>query len=849
MFKSLAKVLGFGGEKKKLKRLEEITKHVNSFEPRYQKMSDSELKKAMDKLRKRHENNESLDNLLPEVFAIIRETAKRTLNMRHFDVQIMGGIALFEGNIAEMKTGEGKTLAATLPVVLNSLSGKSCHIITVNDYLAKRDSEWMKPIYDFLGVKVGLLQNDMDPFLKEEAYKADVVFGTNAEFGFDYLRDNMVVDIDDKVQRGHDFAIVDEVDSILIDEARTPLIISGPAEKSTKIYRDFALVVPSFKKDRDYEVEEKTRTVWPTEEGMEKIEKAFNLDNIYQSSQNDNIDYVNHLTQALRAHGIFKKDVDYVINDGEIVIVDEFTGRLMTGRRYSEGLHQAIEAKEKVAIKEENQTLATITLQNYFRMYEKLAGMTGTASTEADEFMHIYKLDTYVIPTNKPMIRDDSSDIIYKTEEAKFKAVVDNIEERNKKGQPVLVGTVSIEKNELLSKLLKRRGIKHELLNAKHHEREAEIISQAGQKGAVTVATNMAGRGVDIVLGGMETENGEAQEIKEVGGLHVLGTERHEARRIDNQLRGRSGRQGDMGSSQFYLSTGDELMRLFAGDRIKGVMETFNFPEDQPIEHKIISNSIERAQKQVESQNFSIRKHVLEYDDVMNKQREIVYGERDKILEGKELDAMIDTFLDEVITEVIPRFASVQALPEDWDTKSLSHYLNGIFPIEIKSKEIKGLNYHGLVDLVKEKAQIALKNKREEFGEDNESILKSIMLQVIDNRWKSHLYELDYLKEGINLRAIGQRDPLVEFKAEAYNIFQNLINDIKEESLKFYFHVQKVVEPVSVLKNATSYEEPSITGTKTSSSGSIEYQQNRKIGRNEPCPCGSGKKYKKCCGQ
>ncbi|MDI6716373.1 MAG: preprotein translocase subunit SecA [Actinomycetota bacterium] len=842
MFGLLERVLRMG-EGKKLKMLEEKVEMVNAWEPEVLRLTDAELRAKTAEFKQRLADGESLDDLLPEAFAVVREAAKRVLSMRHFDVQIMGGIVLHEGKIAEMKTGEGKTLVATLPAYLNALSGKGVHIVTVNDYLAKRDSEWMGKIYEFLGLKVGLIQAEMPQNERREAYLADITYGTNNEFGFDYLRDNMVTHISERVQRGHHYAIVDEVDSILIDEARTPLIISGQPEKSADTYYTFARIVPKLKKGVDYEVDEKHRTVAVTEEGVAKVESALGIDNLYDHV---NSQLVNHLQQALRAHALFKKDVDYIVKDGEVIIVDEFTGRLMIGRRYSEGLHQAIEAKEGVRIREENQTLATITLQNYFRMYEKLAGMTGTAATEADEFMHIYKLETVVIPTNMPMIRVDLPDVIYKTEDAKFKAVINDIVERHKRGQPVLVGTVSIEKSERLSSMLKRRGIPHEVLNAKYHEREAEIIAQAGKKGAVTIATNMAGRGVDIILGGNPPDPVEAEEVKQAGGLHVIGTERHEARRIDNQLRGRSGRQGDPGSSQFYLSTEDDLMRLFAADRIGRIMERLGLPEDQPIEHSLITKSIETAQKQVEAQNFSIRKHVLEYDDVMNKQREVIYEERYRVLVGEDLRERVLSMIDDVMGQVVSVFTAESNYPEEWDWDGLLKYVNQIFPLDWDkdSIDITAMTRESLTEKLVESAKARYEQREAELGPElMRDLERLVMLEVIDSKWREHLYEMDYLKEGIGLRAIGQRDPLIEYKSEAFDMFQAMIEGIKEDVLSYMFHVQVVrEEPVRQKKKVVA------TNASASSEPPKPRRNENKVGRNDPCPCGSGKKYKKCCG-
>lgn len=843
MQKLLAKVLNFG-EGKKLRLLQEKVDMVSEWEPEISALSDAELQAKTKEFKSRFQDGETLDDLLPEAFAVVREAAKRVLNMRHFDVQIMGGIVLFEGKIAEMKTGEGKTLVATLPIYLESIADHSVHVVTVNDYLAKRDSEWMGKVYNFLGVKVGLIQAMMEPELRLQAYAADVIYGTNSEFGFDYLRDNMAVDPSQIVQHGHDFAIVDEVDSILIDEARTPLIISGEAEKAASIYRSFAKIVPRLKVESDYEVDEKTQTVAVTESGINKVEKALGIDNLYDHA---NSQLVNHLNQALRAYSLFKKDVDYVVNNGEVVIVDEFTGRLMEGRRYSEGLHQAIEAKEKVHIREESQTLATITLQNYFRLYGKLAGMTGTAATEANEFRHIYKLETVVIPTNMPLIRLDKSDSIYKTEAAKFNAVVEDIVKRHQAGQPVLVGTISIEKSEILSKMLKKKGIVHEVLNAKHHEREAEIIAQAGRAGAVTVATNMAGRGVDIILGGSPPEVKEADKVKQAGGLYVLGTERHESRRIDNQLRGRSGRQGDAGESRFYLSLEDDLMRLFGSDRVKSVMERLGVPDDQPIEHSLISKSIETAQRQVESQNFEIRKRVLEYDDVMNQQREIIYKQRRDVLFGEEFTGAAENIVSQVIESVVSMFTESNTYSEDWDWDGLIVYLNQIFPLKLSKNEFEPaeLNQEVLIDTLIDRAQDLLARRRQDIGAEIFSNLqKMVMLQVVDTKWREHLYEMDYLKEGIGLRAIGQRDPLVEYKSEGYSMFQRLIGSIQEDFTRYIFHAEIVEEPAAV-------PQMELQAAAGGGGGSVvkPRHNSNKVGRNDPCPCGSGKKYKKCCGK
>ena len=857
VFKVLQRALRFG-EAKKLRELNNQVAAVNALEEEVKALSDGKLAAKTGEFKARLKKGETLDDLLPDVFTVVREVANRTLKMRPFDVQVMGGIVLHEGKIAEMKTGEGKTLVATMPVYLNALEGKGVHVVTVNDYLAKRDTQWMGPIYHFLGLSVAVLQHEeaylYDPsypageerlqnlrsISRQEAYEADITYGTNTEFGFDYLRDNMAVSLDEKVQRGHHYAIVDEVDSILIDESRTPLIISGAPEESTKLYRQFARIAPVLKRGVDYEVDEKTQTVSVTEKGITRVEEILNVDNLYDHV---NTQLVHNLQQALRAHSLFKKDVDYIIKDGEVIIVDEFTGRLMFGRRYSEGLHQAIEAKERVAIREESQTLATITLQNYFRMYEKLAGMTGTAATEADEFLHTYKLETVVVPTHKPMIREDISDVIYKKEEGKFKAVVEDIVERHKRGQPVLVGTISIEKSEYLSRTLQKRGIPHEVLNAKHHEREAHIIAKAGEKEAVTIATNMAGRGVDIILG---------DGVVKLGGLHILGTERHEARRIDNQLRGRSGRQGDPGSSQFYLSLEDDLMRLFAAERISSLMERLGFPEDMPIEHSLVTKSIETAQRQVEAQNFAMRKHVLEYDDVMNKQREVIYKQRDEILAGSDIHDHVLELIDEVVEGTVETFTDRNVHPEEWDLDGLFIYTSQLFPLSLSKKDLDvgALTQEKLQVMFLDDAKKAYEKREKEFGSELlRELERTVMLNVIDNRWREHLYEMDYLREGIGLRAIGQRDPLIEYKNEGFGMFQQMIAGIKEDFVRYIYHLRvayaEPVRPRSVLVASGGSAEVS---SEPKEKPTRERVRSDKVGRNDPCPCGSGKKYKKCCG-
>jgi preprotein translocase subunit SecA len=834
VLKGVQKALRFG-ETRKVKELEATVIRVNELEEDIEKLADGDLAAKTPGFKQRHERGESLDDLLPEAFAVAREAARRQLGERHFDVQIMGGIVLHQGKIAEMKTGEGKTLVATLPVYLNHFTGRGIHIVTVNDYLARRDSEWMGVIYRFLGMDVGLIQAQMEPPERRMAYAADVTFGTNNEFGFDYLRDNMVVGLEDKVQqRGHYYAIVDEVDSILVDEARTPLIISGAATESVKWYKQFAQVAKKLKKDNDYEVDEKSRTVAVTEEGVSRVEQMMNVDNLYDNVHSD---FVHHLDVAVKAKEIYGNEVDYIIKDGEVLIVDEFTGRLMIGRRYSDGIHQAIEAKEGVRIREENQTLATITFQNYFRMYEKLAGMTGTASTEADEFQHTYKLETVEIPTNMPMIREDLPDLIYKTEKAKFEAVAEDIIECYERGQPVLVGTVSIEKSERLSKMLARRGIEHEVLNAKQHEREAEIIALAGEEGALTIATNMAGRGTDIKLG---------RGVVETGGLKIIGTERHESRRIDNQLRGRSGRQGDPGVSRFYLSLEDDLMRRFASAAIGSLMERFHFPEDVPIEHRMVSKAIESAQKQVEAQNFEVRKNLLKYDDVMNKHREVIYEERNELLEGADFASVARQWIEETVESALQTFTNPQVFPEEWDLEGMFAYLGQIYPVTLSkdSLDLEVLTQEELRESIIEDAEAAYTARENELGgEMMRQLERTVMLEVVDNKWREHLYELDYLQEGIGLRGMAGRDPLIEYQSEAYDMFMSMLESIKEEFARYIFHAQFVEverdrQPARMIESGAG-DEPA---PKT------EQRQSDKVGRNAPCPCGSGKKYKKCCG-
>ncbi|MGE5620039.1 MAG: preprotein translocase subunit SecA [Sphingomonadaceae bacterium] len=839
MFKFLGKLLGDSNERE-LSKLRPIVERINALEPEYEKLSVEELRGKTAEFKGRLDRGETLDDLLPEAFAVVREGAKRTLGQRHFDVQLMGGMVLHQGKIAEMKTGEGKTLVATLPAYLNALAGHGVHVVTVNDYLARRDRAWMGQIYELLGLTVGVIQHEMDGPARREAYNCDITYGTNNEFGFDYLRDNMVWDLAEKVQRELHYAIVDEVDNILIDEARTPLIISGQAEESTDKYTLFARLVPRLRKGEDYTIDEKLRAVTLTETGIANMERWLGLKNLYDPAH---YDLTRYMDQALKAQFLFKRDRDYVVKDGEVIIVDEFTGRLMFGRRYSEGLHQAIEAKEGVRIQRESKTLATITFQNYFRLYDKLAGMTGTAVTEAEEFHKIYKLEVVVIPTNRPMIRKDLPDQIYKTESAKYRAVVKEIEELYQQKRPVLVGTTSIEKSEMLSDMLSRRGIPHQVLNAKHHEKEAGIIAQAGRPGTVTIATNMAGRGVDIILGGNPGDPEDARLVRELGGLHIIGTERHEARRIDNQLRGRAGRQGDPGSSRFYLSLEDDLMRRFGGSNIAGIMDRLGLEEDIPLEHGLVNKSIENAQTKVEAHNFDIRKHVVEYDDVMNKQREVIYGERTKILSTENLRPIIMEMVEKEITGIAEAHLAGDHA-EEWDLDGLLNALRPVLPLpadltverlsQLSRDEIR----EGLLDL----AEQAYDRMEQQLGpEMMRRAERWVMLNVIDSLWVQHLTSIDDLREGIGLRAYGQRDPLVEYKAEAYNMFQGLLEVIQQDVVHRIFHVRVVVEePKPVQNMVTNREEEG---------GSQPVKVGKKVGRNDPCPCGSGKKYKKCHGR
>jgi preprotein translocase subunit SecA len=836
----LTKVFGSKNERE-IKKLQPMVDRINALEPGMQALRDEEFPALTGKFRQRLENGEALDELLPEAFAAAREAARRTLSMRHFDVQLIGGMVLHQGKIAEMKTGEGKTLAATLPAYLNALTGRGVHIVTVNDYLARRDTEWMGHIYRFLGLKVGTILHGLTDRERQQAYGADITYGTNNEFGFDYLRDNMKFDRRALVQRDLNYAIVDEVDSILIDEARTPLIISGPAEKSTDLYYQVNAVIPRLVKERDYSIDEKARTVVLTEEGVARCEKLLSVENLYDPQA---IEILHHINQALKAHTLFKLDVDYIVKDGEVIIVDEFTGRLMPGRRYSEGLHQALEAKEGVKIENENQTLATITFQNYFRMYDKLAGMTGTADTEAPEFKKIYNLDVAVIPTNKPMIRIDHPDVIYKTKREKYEAVLDEIEELHAKGQPVLVGTISIDVSEQLSKKLKARGIPHEVLNAKHHEKEAEIVARAGQRGAVTISTNMAGRGTDIVLG---------EGVVDLGGLHILGTERHEARRIDNQLRGRSGRQGDPGSSRFYMALEDDLLRIFGGERITGIMERLGMGEGEPIEHGLISRAIENAQSKVEAHNFEIRKHLLEYDDVMNQQREVIYGQRREILMGKDLKSSILEMIRSAAEGIADSFADEKTHPEYWDLKAISDAVFKQFnfrPRGLTPEAREGLDHDGLVGMLVEEATAVYEGREALVGSDIfRQLERMVMLQTIDSFWKDHLLSMDHLKEGIGLRGYAQQNPLLVYKKEGFELFQNLMARIEEETLAILFRVQ-IGQPEKVEPLVRPREQPLIfSGSGGEPPRPAAKRNPDKVGRNAPCPCGSGRKYKKCCGR
>ena len=939
MLGKLLKSIGNANDRQ-LKQLAPIVQEINAFEEKMAALRDGELRAKTDffkshliqkekekapeievlvaairessspeakiklKGKLKQVRNQTFEAILPEAFAVVREAAKRTVGMRHFDTQLMGGIVLHEGKIAEMATGEGKTLVATLPVYLNALLGKGVHIVTVNDYLARRDRDWMGPIYEFLALSVGVIQHGLSPSERQAAYGCDVTYGTNNEFGFDYLRDNMVLDKTERVQKDLHYAIVDEVDSILIDEARTPLIISGPAEESTEKYYKIDRIIPRLSKETDYQVDEKHQTANLTEEGVRKVEGVLEVENLYEDVH---IELVHHVNQALRAHTLFKRDVDYVVKDNEVLIVDEFTGRLMPGRRWSDGLHQAIEAKEGVKIERENQTLATITFQNYFRMFEKLAGMTGTAATEAVEFDHIYKLDVVVIPTNRTLIRTNHPDVIFKTEKEKFHAVVEEIAELYKKGRPVLVGTISIDKSEVLSALLKKKGIPHQVLNAKYHEMEARIVAQAGRKQAITIATNMAGRGTDILLGGntqflaqdlmrrRESEGeklseeeraaifaqikkeveAEHQEVVRLDGLHILGTERHEARRIDNQLRGRSGRQGDPGSSRFYLSLEDDLMRIFASDRISKLMDFFKWEENTPIEHSMVSKSIEIAQKRVEGHHFEIRKQLLEFDNVMNRQREVIYEERRALIEGENLKDHLFEMAEDMIADQVDHFLNVAQRSEEWDLEGLSEWARSKWGLGIFQKEVEELSREETKEKLAEKFREIYEAKEKELGgELMRHHERMILLQVVDSKWKDHLYMMDGLREGIGLRAYGQRDPLIEYQHEAYAFFQEMIRRIKEDALEYILKFravgaekllsvfeaipQKFIHPEATrfeggkpltAEDLPPLESPFAHAQASSSESPEPFRRDApKVGRNDPCPCGSGKKYKKCHG-
>ncbi len=841
MFGFIKRFLGDNNDKE-IARMQKTVDIINSLEPEYQNYTDAKLAGMTDKFRERLQAGETLDDILPEAFAVTREASRRVLGMRHFDVQLIGGMCLHEGKIAEMKTGEGKTLVATLPVYLNALEGKGVHMVTVNDYLAKRDSEWMGHLYHFLGLSVGLIVHDLDFPERKLAYSCDVTFGTNNEFGFDYLRDNMVIHVEQMVQRPLHYAIVDEVDSILIDEARTPLIISGPGAKSTDMYATMARAVANLKEGEDYTVDEKQKTVAPSDSVIPKIEQRLGINNLYAP---ENIELSHCFTAALRAKALMKRDRDYVVRDNEIVIVDEFTGRLMDGRRYSDGLHQAIEAKEGVKIQRESQTLATITFQNYFRMYDKLAGMTGTAKTEEDEFIKIYKLPVIVVPTNKPVARIDHPDVIYKTKRAKYKAVGNMVEEIHAKGQPVLIGTTSITQSEELSSILKKRGIPHSVLNAKFHEKEAEIVADAGQPGAVTIATNMAGRGTDIKLG---------EGVPEKGGLFIIGTERHESRRIDNQLRGRSGRQGDPGESRFYLSLDDDLMRLFASDNIAKVMDKLGMEEDEPIEHSLITRSIEHAQKKVEARNFDIRKHVLEYDDVMNQQREVMYGERRKILTGENLRENIRGMVNHIIKAEMNQYANEKLYPEEWQLDELIKDAEKIYalPGQLNLSEMENMSRDELKEFLEKIAEDNYRQREETFSpEVMRELEKVIMLRVVDNKWMEHLDHMDMLREGINLRAYGQRNPLVEYKIEALTMFEEMEANIQDQIASLMYHVAVITQEQEKLEDRLQNARASHGDESSPAENKKQPKKNdgKKIGRNDPCPCGSGKKYKNCCGK
>ncbi|WP_246496324.1 preprotein translocase subunit SecA [Miltoncostaea marina] len=855
------------GEGRAMKALHTQAARIGELEPSMEALSDDELRAKSEEFRARLADGATVDELLTEAFATVREAGRRVLGMRLYDVQLIGAMTLNQGKVAEMKTGEGKTFAAVPAVYLNALTGRGVHVVTVNDYLAQRDADWMRPLYEFLGVNVGVIRSMMPEADRRASYAADITYGTNAEFGFDYLRDNMAVRLSDCVQRGHYFCIVDEVDSILIDEARTPLIISGVPEAATDTYYRFARIVPTLKAGVDYDVDEKHRAASPTESGVEKVEKALGIENLYLDV-NGNL--VNHLIQALKAHALYRKDKEYIVRDGELLIVDEFTGRVLEGRRYSEGLHQALEAKEGLRIREENQTLATITLQNYFRMYEKLSGMTGTAATEANEFAKIYKTDVVSIPTHRPMIRVDENDFIFKTKDAKFRAVVEDIAEAHERGQPVLVGTISVEISEMLSGMLTRRGVPHNVLNAKNHAREAEIIAHAGQQGAVTIATNMAGRGVDIKLG---------EGVADLGGLYIVGTERHESRRIDNQLRGRSGRQGDPGRSRFYLSAEDDLIRIFSGDRIYKILDRLGPGDDLPIEAKMLSKTVEGAQKKVEEQNFNIRKRVLDYDDVLNKQREVIYSERRRVLEGEDLGEQARDWIAETLVSQVDEFGDEESLPADWDIEALFASLGQYYPMGFTVDDIRAdledeeepLTREELLDKLEDDIMEAYDRREADLGAELVRDLERwVLLQLIDQHWREHLYNMDYLREGIHLRALGQKDPLSEYRLEGHSMFDEMMSTVKSEFVRYMFHIevdrapeaeeQRVADvgytyqddPIQGFDAAAEEEqvaaEPEERGPAVAVVEQRVLSEADKVGRNDPCPCGSGKKYKRCHG-
>lgn len=823
----------FDDNKKDIKKLEKQVAAINALEPKMAALSDEELRGKTDEFKYRYEKGESLEDLLNEAYAVVREASKRVLGMRHFDVQLMGGIVLHQGRIAEMKTGEGKTLVATLPVYLNALTGKGVHVITVNDYLARRDSEQMGQVYNFLGLSVGLIVHGLGFEERREAYNADITYGTNNEYGFDYLRDNMVMRREHMVQRDLNFALVDEVDSILIDEARTPLIISGSAEKPKELYTTVSKIIPRLRPEEDYTVDEKQKNVVLTEEGVDHIEKLLGIDNL---ADEENLEISHHVNQALRAHVIMKRDKDYVVKDGQVIIVDEFTGRLMFGRRYSDGLHQAIEAKEGVDIEKESQTLATITFQNYFRMYNKLAGMTGTAKTEEDEFRAIYGMDVVLIPTNMPVVREDKPDVVYRTQVGKFKAIASKVAELHLKGQPVLVGTVSIEISEMLSDILKRSGIPHQVLNAKYHEKEAEIVAQAGQRGMVTIATNMAGRGTDIVLG---------EGVTDLGGLYIIGTERHEARRIDNQLRGRSGRQGDPGTTQFYISLEDDLMRRFGADNIQGIMDKIGMDDDMPIENGMISRSIENAQKKVEARNFEIRKNVLEYDNVANKQREVIYGQRRQVLMGENVEDSVLNMIELTAEMLVHEVAGDLKYPEEWDLEALNQKAREMFLLKkpLDLEQVKKMEADEVKQYLKDTAIARYHAREEELGSEVfHELERIILLKNVDIKWMEHLDAMDQLRQGINLRAYAQRNPVDEYKNEAFDMFSQMIGEIQLDTVRMIYRVNVVERPQerTDILNATHGDEKPVKKPVV---------KKDKVGRNDPCPCGSGKKYKNCCGR